>query len=110
MRSINRRGKQVSDRLGFVVEWVPNPSETEMFMWMDEGQEIKAELAAAMHGEIDPATLDEPRIREWQATGRYLETEIKRRIAALGKQVRRSGMSADEAAQEMARGEFNPPD
>ena len=69
--------------------------------WYDEGYEIAAELRDAMHGERDAHSLDEGRVREWQRYGR----EIDSRVADLGRAVRRSGLTPEEAAQRLARGE-----
>jgi hypothetical protein len=70
-RSINGRGRYVTERL----EWVRAiaPDEPEFPEWCQHGEEIVRKLRAAMHGEIDPRTLDEREVRHWQAYGRNIE-------------------------------------
>jgi hypothetical protein len=45
----------------------------EMADWFDDGYDIPNELRATMHGEIDPRTVEEARIRHWQKYGWGIE-------------------------------------
>jgi hypothetical protein len=90
LRSMNRRGKQVSDRLAFVREH-GFPGDTAervpgLVDWCNDGDAIVAELAAAVHGDIDPAVVAEEPVRHWQAAGRELESLIKGRRAVEAQQ------------------------
>jgi hypothetical protein len=70
------------------------------------GHAIAGDLADAMHGEIDPRTLDERAVRQWQAEGRNLLRDHRQGEAAamadFGRAVRESGLTPDEAAQALA--------
>jgi hypothetical protein len=70
MRSINKRGLMVAERL----EWaraidVPLATKT----WYDQGEAALDELRSAMHGEADPRSLDESAVRHWQREGLIYE-------------------------------------
>ena len=88
MRSVNRRGKQVSERLEFAVAHGARDT-PELSEWCDEGDSLVGALTAAMHGDLDPRTLDERRVRTWQAMGRRFEALINRRYAEIGRIARR---------------------
>lgn len=75
-------------------------------VWYATGDEIAEALADAMHDDADPRMLDEGVVRTWQAEGRHIERVVNQRIAALGRAVRKSGLSDEEAAQALARGEL----
>lgn len=45
----------------------------EMADWIEDGYAITAELKAAIHGEIDPRSLEEDRVRHWQKYGRNFD-------------------------------------
>jgi hypothetical protein len=51
---------------------------------------IRTVLVAAVHGDLDPLTVDESPIREWQAEGRNIERFINRHITNLGSGRRRT--------------------
>lgn len=110
MRAVNTRGKQVSKRLDSVDGEYPHfkTENEEIANWVEEGRAIQADLRAAMHGEIDPRTLDEPPIREWQATGREIGRFINEQLAAIGKWAKERGYSPEEAAAAIGRGEYRP--
>jgi hypothetical protein len=111
MWSMNTRGRQVSERLSLVEDdWPHLKGESpEIAAWCEQGQTIRTVLVAAMHGDLDPSTVDESPIREWQAEGRNIERFINRHIANLGKWATESGYSPAEAAEAIARGERPPP-
>jgi hypothetical protein len=111
MRSINARGKQVSDRLGLVDGDHPHlKRENELIAaWCEQGQNIRTELVAAMHGEVDARSLEERPIRDWQAEGRRIERYINQQYARLGRWARESGLSEQEVLEAIRRGEYQPP-
>lgn len=103
IRSINKRGQQVRDRL----EWaaangVTPASSPDLTGWFEDGHEIAQLLAGAMHGQVDPMTLDERSIRAWQAEGRSLVRQVHQRMTEMGGAFRRSGMSVEDAATALA--------
>jgi hypothetical protein len=106
-RAINTRGHQVVDRLRWAEEH-GGRDEPELAEWFEEGDGIVATLAGAMHDEIDPRTLDERRVRQWQAAGRDLLRNQRRgqtaAMADFGRAVRESGLSPDDAARALAVG------
>jgi hypothetical protein len=63
-------------------------------------------LAAVVHGELRPRDLDERWIREWQAVGRAGERSYLERMNRIGRAARERGLSDEEAAQALARGEL----
>ena len=75
----------------------------ELAGWFEQGEEIVGLLAATMHGEIDPRTVDERPIREWQATGRDLLRHQHENLARFGRAIRRSGLSEEEVALAIGR-------
>ncbi len=109
-RAINTRGKQVSERLAFVDDEHPHLKDQneEIAAWVEQGYAIKAALAAAMHGEADPRSLQEGPIREWQVEGRHIERYIKEQYAKLGRWVKESGLSEEEAIEAIRQGEYKP--
>lgn len=70
--------------------------------WFEAGDAIVESLAAATHRELDPRTLDEGYVRQWQAIGRELERRIRRNYADMGDAVKQSGMDKDAAAEALA--------
>lgn len=84
IRSINKRGQQVAERLAWsyaVLEHVPSdPSDSAGAQarkdWHDGGREILARIASSVHGDTDPRTLDESAVRDWQAVGREAEVTL----------------------------------
>jgi hypothetical protein len=62
----------VSERLAYGAAMVGEAPD--MAAWFEDGRRIVAELRAAMHGEIDPRSLDEDRVRHWQEYGRNIES------------------------------------
>jgi hypothetical protein len=71
MRSMNKRGRLVAERLAYGEAMVGDADETAE--WVEDGHAILAELRAAMHGEIDPRSVEEARVRHWQKYGRGIE-------------------------------------
>jgi hypothetical protein len=109
IRSINKRGRQVVARLDRIEELIGRDvDEPQIKQWYADGDEIVGALAEAVHGEIDPRTLDERAVRAWQADGREIERVYRMNMAKLGRAVRESGLSDEEAAEAIARGELNP--
>jgi hypothetical protein len=80
----------------------------EIAAWCEQGQHIREELAAAMHGDIDASQVAESPIRAWQAEGRNIERFINERLAGLGKWATEKGYSPTEAAEALSRGERPP--
>lgn len=101
MRSINRRGALVSQRLAETHENAGD--HPELAGWYTEGEEIVGQIQAAMHGQVDPRSLDERPVREWQRAGREIQASLDTAHGLLGKAVRESGMSPEEAASELGR-------
>src|SRR4051794_12758640 len=107
MRAINARGRQVAARIETMEGLIPRATADEGAEgWYAQGDEIVEALAEAMHGDADPRLLNEGAVREWQAEGRQAERSFNLRVAALGRAVRKSGLSEEEAAQALARGEL----
>jgi len=102
---MNRRGKQISERLSMAESYGARENE-DLAQWCTEGDEIRDTLAQAVHGDIDPAAGEEDPVRAWQATGREVERTVNERLTAFGAAVRKSGLSADEAADAVARGDL----
>ncbi len=102
IRSINRRGAQVIARLE-EIERRGGREHEELAGWFAEGEDIATSLAAAVHGELDPRSLDEQAVREWQAEGRSIAPSRAQATAELGRAVRESGLSSDEAATALGR-------
>ena len=71
MRAINKRGRLVDERL----EWGKAlfGTSTEFDEWFGTGEAILGDLQAAMHGELNPRSLDEDEVRQWQVYGRNME-------------------------------------
>ena len=68
---MNKRGRLVVERLAYGEAMVGNADETAE--WVEDGYAILAELRAAMHGEMDPRSVEESRVRHWQKYGRGIE-------------------------------------
>lgn len=101
-RSINTRGAQVADRLAWAEENGVRSAEG-ADAWFEEGAEIVATLAGAVHGEIDARTIDEGWVREWQSFGREAQRRTTAGMADLGRAVRTSGLNEADAAQALAK-------
>jgi hypothetical protein len=66
MRSINKRGVLVTERLEWgwsVLGEMPSASD-----WLDDGASLRDQLVAGMHGDVDPRALDEREVAHWQKT------------------------------------------
>src|SRR4051794_20051527 len=98
-RAINARGRQVVERMQWAEETFRASCHGELAVWYAQGEDIVLDLRAAMHGEIDPRSLDERPVREWQAIGRTLLRAERASTGEIGRAVRTSGLSIDEAAQ-----------
>jgi hypothetical protein len=111
-RTINTRGKQVSELLAFVDGDHPHLKNEsgEIAAWCEQGYAFKAELISAMHGEIDRGSLREEPIREWQAEGRNIERYVNEQYAKLGRWVKGSGLTEKEAIEAIRKGEYQPPE
>ena len=104
LRSMNRRGKQVVDRLAFV-EAHGGRDHSEFAEWLEAGNVIAAELATAVHGEADPRAIEEGEVRDWQATGREIERTVGNpRYAVICGRVRERGLGGQEVARGVQRG------
>jgi hypothetical protein len=76
--------------------------------WCETGDAIGRSLASALHGELDPRSLDEAFVRQWQMVGRHIERTINRQIWELGREAKRNGFTAKEGANAALRGEWKP--
>lgn len=72
MRSINKRGEQVADRLAYGSELI-GEANPDLGDWITDGELIVSDIQAAMHGELDPRSLVERSVRNWQAYGWNIE-------------------------------------
>jgi hypothetical protein len=99
---MNTRGRLVAERIAYT-EQHGGRDNPDLAPWFAEGEAIVSTLAGAMHGEIDPASVDERPIREWQAIGREFQKHVRRNQAELGQAVRDSGMSPEDAAQALSQ-------
>ena len=106
--AVNTRGAQVRDRLNRMEHelGIPRDVDEETKDWYWQGDQIIWDLEAVVHGHLDPGDVDERWIREWQAMGRRAERSYTQRVAKLGRAVRKSGLSDEEAARAIARGEL----
>jgi hypothetical protein len=104
VRSVNRRGRRIAKDValieGLLDRGLQSPN-AEAFV--KDGHSIQAALREAVHDPADPG----PRI---EAQSRDLLRRARERFitARIGKAARRAGLSAEEAADAMARGEFDP--
>jgi hypothetical protein len=103
MRAINTRGRQVVGRIEDV-ERRGGRNVPELAEWFEEGDAIVALLREITHCVRDPRSVNERAIREWQADGRAIAPTARQSQALLGRAVRESGMSSDQAAVAIARG------
>jgi hypothetical protein len=103
MRAINTRGRQVVGRID-EVERRGGRGVAELADWFEEGDAIVALLSEVTHGDRDPRSVNERAIREWQADGRAIAPTARQAQALLGRAIRESGMSSDQAAAAIARG------
>ena len=76
IRSVNKRGALVSERLGWATEVFGDEGRERFAEWFDEGEEYVDLLQMAMHGEIDPRNSDERAIRHWMTYGRNMERVV----------------------------------
>lgn len=100
-RSINRRGDQVAKLLASMK--ADAGDDPNLATWYAEGDSIVAELESALHGDLDPRSLDESPVRHWQKTGREIEAQRNEMYGRLGQALNASGMSPEEAASELGR-------
>jgi hypothetical protein len=70
-RAMNKRGRLVREQLAWA-QAVAGDLE-QYAEWYEEGDEIVATLAAAMHGEVDPRSVNEEWVGHWQEYGRHLQ-------------------------------------
>jgi hypothetical protein len=71
MRSINKRGKFVDERLAWgkaVLGEMPSITD-----WIEDGERLRGDLVETMHGEEDPHLLDQREFAHWQKYGRGLD-------------------------------------
>ena len=93
------------DRMEHELE-IPRDVDADTAAWYEQGDEIVAVLAAVVHGELSSREVDERAVREWQAMGRQAERSYVERMSKLGRAIRESGLSDEEAARAIARGEL----
>jgi hypothetical protein len=75
LRSMNTRGRLVSDRLAWfeVVVGFDGMSEN-IREWVEEGYQLIGELRAAMHGSVDPRELESGPSSVWLKYGRWIDS------------------------------------
>jgi hypothetical protein len=107
MRAMNARGRQVTERLSLVENEYSflKEQDADIASWWEQGTHFKAELAAAMHGDVDPASVQERPIREWQAEGRQIQAFVDQRWALTAKWGREQGYTPEETVRALAEGE-----
>jgi hypothetical protein len=71
MRSVNKRGRLVAERLAYASGVMADIDE--LPEWVEDGEGILNDLRAAMHAELDVRSLDERRVQHWQKYGRGIE-------------------------------------
>jgi hypothetical protein len=92
-RSINARGRTVSERLAYMQAMrhrQPPEGQEVLFSevahgdpeWYEHGPEIIADIRAAMHGETDPRALDPDDSGRWLAYGRNAEAVEVRQLGS----------------------------
>ena len=102
MRLINRRGVRVAGLLA-EVERRGGREYPELAAWFDEGEQIAAALAGVVHGEYH-RSVDDRRVRAWDAQGRAIAPSWRRMQAMLGRAARLSGLSSEDVAAAVSRG------
>jgi len=73
MRSLNKRGALASERLSWAEAVLGDEPPDD---WVEEGEEILGVLRCAMHGELDPRSVNEEWVSRWQAWGQKMETAV----------------------------------
>lgn len=95
---MNKRGQLVAERLGWANEVMG--AEREFSEWVEDGRGIITDLRAAAHGELDPRSVNEARVRNWQKYGWNMEATAK----AFGQPVVNDWVAANpEGATAVAR-------
>ncbi len=74
VRSINKRGMLVSERLAWSIAVLPE-SGPNLEDWINGGHQIIYGLRQAMHGQSDPRSLDEGYVRGWMKPGQQIEKQ-----------------------------------
>jgi hypothetical protein len=102
-RSVNKRGAiirgDIETARGVMSLGVQSPTGQ---MFVQDGEILLSALAEAVHAGVDPGPELERETRGFMAFGRNFSE------AAIGASIRRSGMSAEEAAVRMRDGEWDP--
>jgi PAS domain S-box-containing protein len=102
-RSVSKRGatirRDIDAARGVMSRGVRSPAGQ---MFVDDGEILLSALAEAVHAGVDPGPPLTRQTRKFVAFGRNF------REAAIGASIRRSGMSAEEAAVRMRAGEWDP--
>ena len=109
---MNRRGQQVSERI-VVFEQAGLRDDPRLEDWFAEGEKFKAELRAAVHKEIDPASVAEAPVRDWQAYSRDVMRELGLDGSLTDAETdpaSEKGMSLTELIESRARRGLLPPD
>jgi hypothetical protein len=116
MRSANNVGQSVSERLGWAKAVIGDRLD---LGWVAEGDDHVLKISEALHGNMHPRDIQESAISHWLAYGREIEALAVRANAAppiilwlgkpraleatMGRWVRESGLSTEEAAAELTR-------
>lgn len=104
VRSVNKRGaiiaSDVANVQSLIESGVKSPAAER---YVRDGQAMLLALAQAVHSRSDPGPEAESATREFMRAGRVVFGD-----AALGRAVRESGMSDQEALEALQRGEFDP--
>ncbi len=103
VRSVNRRGVQVVERLT-EVERRGGRDYPELAEWFKQGEGIVATLAGVVHGEMARRSVDKQAVREWQEQGHAIAPSTRRVQAMLGRAARQSGLCSEDAVAAVARG------
>src|SRR4051794_15571785 len=95
MRSVNKRGELVLDRLQWARRVLGDEPPEDFDTWYEEGEEIVNAIADAMHGDRDVRELDERAIRHWQEYGRSME-RVARSLGAPGVRANNAARQVEE--------------
>jgi hypothetical protein len=104
LRSINTRGRRIGKDVAMIesllAQGLRSPN-AEAFV--GDGRALMRELADAVHTRSDPGSQVEAESRDIMRRARERFITVR-----IGQAARRAGLSADQAAVAMARGEFDP--
>jgi len=97
----------VSERLAWSIAVLPETGPN-LDEWLDGGHEVVAVLRGAMHGTVDPGSINEYWVREWQKPGQDLEKQAASLgLPSINQWLKRS-VDAPELVREVAQGIYEP--